>query len=150
MNADILNTDNSAALHNYCNGFVDLIFKRNINGSDFYSILDWKSDTFNPDDYPDFDKIEYFNGALLKKHTDTRYSIQRVLYSYSLIKWLTTFYKNESESQIFDNHFGGIYYAYLRGCHADTCSGIYARTWKNWDELENAFKQILKKLKIGE
>ena len=132
----------SVLLKNYCNGFIDLVFKRNINGNDVYSVLDWKSDSFEASQYSD--------GELLKKHTDDRYSIQRVLYSYSLIKWLASFYKDESETQIFENHFGGIYYAYVRGCHADTCSGIYARTWKNWQELENTFKQILKDLRIAD
>ncbi len=135
-----MNLENSEKLKNYCNGFIDLVFKRTINGKEVYSILDWKSDTFEAD--------LYAKGGELKAHTDDRYSIQRVLYSYSLIKWLSSFYKNETEDQVFENHFGGIYYAYVRGCQNGACSGIYARTWKNWKELENSFKQILKDLKI--
>ncbi len=142
MNADIIAGadittvgDITGALKNYCNGFIDLVFKRNVGGRDLYSILDWKSDTFEAGEYSD--------GKLLKTHTDDRYSIQRVLYSYSLIKWLASFYRDETEAKIFENHFGGIYYAYVRGCHADTCSGIYARTWNSWQELENAFKKIM-------
>ncbi len=142
MNADIAASGpagsaglETSLLKNYCNGFIDLVFKRKVNGKDHYSILDWKSDTFENDNYSD--------GSLLKTHTDDRYSIQRVLYSYSLIKWLSSFYTDESEAQIFENHFGGIYYAYVRGCHADTCSGIFARTWSSWQELENAFNKIM-------
>lgn len=141
MNADIIAgsdiacDDITGALKNYCNGFIDLVFKRNIDGRDLYSILDWKSDTFEAGEYSD--------ATLLKTHTDDRYAIQRVLYSYSLIKWLATFYPDETEAQVFENHFGGIYYAYVRGCHADTCSGIYARTWNSWQELETAFKKIM-------
>lgn len=134
MNADASNAA-SVILKNYCNGFIDLVFKRSVNDKDLYSILDWKSDTFEAEQYSD--------GAILKAHTDDRYSIQRVLYSYSLIKWLTSFYPEESEADIFENHFGGIYYAYIRGCQANTCSGIYARTWKNWQELKNAFNKIM-------
>lgn len=134
MNADI-NEAESELLKNYCNGFIDLVFKRSVNGREVYSILDWKSDTFEADQYSD--------GALLKAHTDDRYSIQRVLYSYSLIKWLNSFNPEKSEAEIFENHFGGIYYAYVRGCLANTCSGIYARTWKTWQELESAFKKIM-------
>ena len=134
-NADITASAASALLKNYCNGFIDLVFKRSVNGRDLYSILDWKSDTFEAGQYSD--------GALLKAHTDDRYSIQRVLYSYCLVKWLASFYPGESESQVFENHFGGIYYAYVRGCQAETCSGIYARTWKSWQELETAFKKIM-------
>ena len=140
MNADIIadapaSSETSAILKNYCNGFIDLVFKRNIEGRDIYSILDWKSDTFETGEYSD--------GNILKTHTDDRYSIQRVLYSYSLIKWLASFYRDETEVQVFENHFGGIYYAYVRGCHANTCSGIYARTWKNWQELEAAYRKIM-------
>jgi exodeoxyribonuclease V beta subunit len=138
MNADITAGASATAtdlLKNYCNGFIDLVFKRNVNGKEVYSILDWKSDTFEADQYSD--------DALLKAHTDDRYSIQRVLYSYSLIKWLASFYSGKNETEIFENHFGGIYYAYVRGCQANTCSGIYARTWKNWQELESAFKKIM-------
>ena len=134
MNADISEAA-SEFLKNYCNGFIDLVFKRSVNGREVYSILDWKSDTFEADQYSD--------GALLKAHTDDRYSIQRVLYSYSLIKWLNSFNPEKSEAEIFENHFGGIYYAYVRGCQANTCSGIYARTWKTWQELESAFKKIM-------
>ena len=134
MNADISEAA-SKLLKNYCNGFIDLVFKRSVNGREVYSILDWKSDTFEADQYSD--------GALLKAHTDDRYSIQRVLYSYSLIKWLNSFNPEKSEAEIFENHFGGIYYAYVRGCQANTCSGIYARTWKTWQKLESAFKKIM-------
>ncbi len=129
----------SALLKNYWNGFIDLVFKREVNGKDVYSVLDWKSNTFEPKQYSD--------GNYLKSITDEKYSIQRVLYSYSLIKWLASFYKeeyeNDTEARVFENHFGGIYYAYVRGCQADTCSGIYARTWTSWQELENAFKKIM-------
>ena len=130
-----MKADSAGLLKNYCNGFIDLVFKRNVSGHDLFSILDWKSDSFEAGQYCD--------GELLKTHTDDRYSIQRVLYSYSLVKWLTTFYPDESEAQIFENHFGGIYYAYVRGCLAESCSGIYARTWNSWQELESAFKNIM-------
>lgn len=143
FNMNVIET--AALLKNYCNGFIDLIFKRTIDGKDIYSVLDWKSDSFEPN--------QYYNGDFLQKHTDDKYSIQRVLYSYSLIKWLSTFYKNEyktdTESKVFENHFGGIYYVYVRGCQTDTCSGIYARTWNSWQELEAAFKNILKEFHIA-
>ena len=130
-----MNADLTGVLKNYCNGFIDLVFKRSVNGRDLYSILDWKSNSYEAGQYCD--------GEFLKGQTDALYSIQRVLYSYSLIKWLANFYPDETEAQIFENHFSGIYYAYVRGCHADTCSGIYARPWNSWQELETAFKKIM-------
>ena len=84
----------------------------------------------------------------LKNHVNDCYSIQRVLYSYCLIKWLKLALPNLTEQQIFENHFGGIYYIFLRGCNKDTGNGIYCQTWESWDDLEKAFKEIIK-IKIG-
>ena len=44
--------------------------------------------------------------------------------------------------EIFNNHFGGIYYAYVRGCGVGTGNGIYAHTWESYTALENAFNRI--------
>lgn len=140
------NSASSGPLKNYFNGFIDLIFKRKIDGRDVYSVLDWKSNSFEAEEYSD--------GAKLQEHTDHDYAIQRVLYSYSLIKWLSIFYRKtyptDTEAQVFENHFGGIYYVYVRGCQENTCSGIYARTWKSWQELEAAFENIRKEFHIAD
>lgn len=138
MNSE--NKAENAALKNYLTGFVDLIFKREIDGKEVYSVLDWKTDTVEEEDYADFEK--------LKEHVDKCYSIQRVLYSYCLIKWLKNFgdYSKLSESEIFENHFGGIYYALIRGCKSGTSNGIYAHTWKSWKNLEEAFTRICEEL----
>ena len=124
------------ALRKYLNGFIDLVFKR----GDVYSILDWKSDTLNDNftSYSDKDK--------LKAQVDERYSIQRVLYSYCLIKWLKQYYK-KGEDEIFNNHFGGIYYVFVRGCNEDTLNGVYVQTWNSWSDLESEFLNILKSYK---
>jgi exodeoxyribonuclease V beta subunit len=122
---------------NYCNGFIDLLFRR---GNKYY-ILDWKSDTLN-DEF-----LSYSDLAELKKHTDKLYSIQRVLYSYCLIKWLEPLL-NKNEEEIFKNYFGGIYYVYIRGCNMKTGNGIYAQKWNSYEELEDAFNAIIDN-KIG-
>ena len=77
----------------------------------------------------------------LKEKVDSEYSIQRVLYSYCLIKWLADMY-DISESDAFDNHFGGIYYAFARGTKPDTSNGIYAQTWQNFSYLKQAYDAI--------
>ncbi len=125
-------------LKNYCNGFVDLIFK---NG-DYYSILDWKSDRLN-DEF-----VSYATVDSLKKHVDECYSIQRVLYSYCLIKWLKLSMPEKSYQNIFEEHFGGVYYVFLRGCNKDTSNGVYAQTWASWQDLEDSFNEIVK-YKVG-
>lgn len=135
MNPEIVQNSNS--MQDYFNGFMDLIFVRKIDGKDVYSVLDWKSNALSPEEYAD--------GMVLKEHTDQAYSIQRVLYSYCLIKWLRQFYEGKDEKWLFDNVFGGVYYAYIRGCRAGTGNGIYAQTWESWDKLNDAFKNIVAK-----
>lgn len=125
-------------LRNYCNGFVDLIFKY----GEYYSIIDWKSDSLN-DDFE-----SYSDKDSLKQHVDNSYSIQRVLYSYCLIKWLKSSMKDLTEEEIFNNHFGGVYYIFLRGCNRSTSNGVYAQTWNSWNDLLDAFNDIIK-IKVG-
>jgi exodeoxyribonuclease V beta subunit len=49
-----------------------------------------------------------------------------------------------SESEIFEKHFGGIYYAFIRGTEGGTPKGIYAQTWENYDKLEKAYQEVKK------
>jgi len=119
-------------LKHFFNGFIDLIFKR----GDYYSILDWKSDRLN-DEF-----TSYSDAKNLEEHINDLYSIQRVLYSYCLIKWLENFYGNNDE-EIFQNHFGGVYYVCIRGCNSGTGNGIYAQTWNSFADLEAAYKKIV-------
>ena len=124
-------------LKNYFIGFVDLLFMRQVDGVDVYSILDWKSDTLS-------DKfLSYKDKDELRNQVNRRYSVQRVIYSYCLIKWLKTFY-NLNEEEVFNEHFGGIYYVFIRGCNKGTSNGIYAQTWKSWSDLEKSFLEICK------
>jgi len=139
FNFDMENLDNKLDkyfIRNYCNGFMDLLFKRNVDGVDVYSILDYKSDSLKED------FLSYEDNNELKKHTDSHYSIQRVLYSYCLINYLSQFYKDLTKEEIFNRHFGGIYYVYIKGCYKDTKNGIYAQTWNSYSELEWSYKNI--------
>ena len=122
-------------LKNYFNGFIDLLFRR----GEYYSILDWKSDSINDRDFPNYKSLDS-----LKNHTDNAYSIQRVLYCYFLIEWLSLKYKQDKET-IFNEHFGGIYYVYLRGCTKDTFNGVYSQTWNSYQDLKDAYENIVKK-----
>lgn len=147
---DIANADESgnansgsieAKLRRFCKGFIDLMFLRtDAEGRKRYSILDWKSDVIEENRY---------TPAALKERVDSDYSIQRVLYSYCLIQWLRQFYgegtsENLTDEEIFDNHFGGIYYAFVRGTQGGTGKGIYAQTWKNYADLKKAYGEIEK------
>lgn len=126
-------------IRNYFNGFIDLLFVRNVDGKEVYSLLDWKSDTL-----PDYSESE------TAKHSVEKYSIQMVLYSYCLVKWLKTFpkYSSMDYNEIYKNHFGGIYYVYLRGTKAGTNNGIFAQKWENWKMLNTIFNdKICNKMK---
>ena len=114
---------------------------REVNGESVFSILDWKTDFL-------IDEKDYASYDALKKQTGENYAIQRVLYSYCLIKWLKQFY-DMSEEEIFNKHFGGIYYVFVRGCKAKTGNGIYAHTWDNWERLNRAFDDIIKGIYHG-
>ena len=132
------NSESQDVLKRFCKGFIDLMFVRTVNGRKRYSILDWKSDMLENNIYtPD----------TLKEKVDNDYSIQRVLYSYCLIQWLKQFYgegttENLDEVGIFEQHFGGIYYAFIRGTEGGTPKGIYAQTWKSFADLETAYQKI--------
>lgn len=119
-------------LKNYFNGFIDLLFKR----EEIYSILDWKSDTLS-DEF-----LSYSDSDSLKGQVDRRYAIQRVIYSYCLIKWLKNYY-DEDEETIFKNHFGGIYYVFVRGCNSNTSNGVYIQTWDSYSDLEKELYKII-------
>ena len=120
-------------LKNYFNGFIDLLFVRD----GYYSILDWKSDKLS-DEFKSFNIKEELKGQV-----DRRYSIQRTLYAYTLINWLKNF-DGDDEEKIFNEHFGGVYYVFLRGCNKDTGNGIYAHTWNNFKELKDSYDEIIK------
>ena len=134
------NNDDGKVLKRFCKGYIDLMFVRTVNGHKRYSILDWKSDLLENNTYtPD----------AIKEKVDNDYSIQRVLYCYCLIQWLKQFYgegspENLNESEIFEQHFGGIYYAFIRGTEGGTTKGIYAQTWKSYTDLEAAYQKIKK------
>jgi len=137
-----LNAQFSDWLNRFCKGFIDLLFVRHDeeSGRDYYSILDWKSNVLEDEGYA---KKE----AVAEVVTE-EYSIQRVLYSYCLIQWLKQFYgegteANLTEAEIFENYFGGVYYAFVRGCEAGVCNGMYAQTWKNYEALAESYKHVI-------
>lgn len=117
-----------------CKGFLDLVFRRvSGDGVERYSILDWKSDSLGA---YDADSIE----AQIQK---MNYNVQRVLYSYFLIRWLKGFFPEEENASVFENHFGGIYYVFFRGCQSGKSAGIYAKPFKDYAELETLYKEII-------
>ncbi len=125
-------TEGAKKYNAFCKGFMDLVFKKkDAEGNERYCILDWKSDY-----------LEKYDALSVQTRVDEAYSIQRVLYSYCLIQWLKTFYADESENEIFEKYFGGIYYVLVRGTKADAKNGIYGKTWESFEQLKNAYNNI--------
>lgn len=126
-------------VRNYCMGYMDLVFRRNVKGEEIFSILDWKTDTRF-----DGKQIDYADRKCVNSVVDSEYNIQRTLYSYCLIKWLLGFGKyGKTEQEVFDKHFGGIYYVMIRGCEKDTDKGIYPHYWHSWDDLVREYNDII-------
>lgn len=140
-----LDKKTNSYLHKFCKGFIDLLFVRpDADGNKRFSILDWKSDY-----------LEEYSAKAIKEKVDKEYSVQRVLYSYCLIQWLKQFYgpgtqeNLKDEQAIFKKHFGGIYYAFLRGTDGQTQRGIYAQTWEDFKKLEDAYIEVKNLMKKG-
>lgn len=90
--------------HILMKGFIDLLFKRNVNGVDRYYLLDWKSDCL----------ASYDDKGMNAQMEAREYTLQRVLYSYYLVEWLKTYYSGTAE-EVFEKHFGGMFYVFARG-----------------------------------
>lgn len=120
--------------NSFCKGFIDLLFVRGGR----YSILDWKTDLVSENGE------ETYSFPALQKHMKMRgYDIQRTLYSYVLVKWLSTFNPGMSEAEIFEKFFGGVYYVFFRGVKAGSDSGIYAEDFESWEALKASYEKIV-------
>jgi exodeoxyribonuclease V beta subunit len=82
-------------------GFIDLIFE--YDGK--YFVADYKSNYLG-------DKLEDYNQqAMSEKNRASLYDLQYLIYTIALDKYLQQSLDNYS----YDEHFGGVYYLYLRG-----------------------------------
>ena len=82
-------------------GFIDLIFE--YDGK--YFVADYKSNYLG-------DKLEDYNQqAMSEKNRASFYDLQYLIYTIALDKYLQQSLDNYS----YDEHFGGVYYLYLRG-----------------------------------
>ncbi len=92
-------------------GFIDLIFEANGR----YYVADYKSTHlgFHLDDY----QPEQLRHSIYGSSYDVQYSI----YALALHRYLKTRIRDYRPEQ----HFGGVYYLYLRGMHPEQSSGIF-------------------------
>jgi len=112
QNIDIFNF-NIHSIQGFLKGFIDMIFEYE---NRFY-LLDWKSNYLG-NQYDDYSRECIRN---YMKHSS--YVLQYLIYTLALDRYLQSRMKNYS----YENHFGGVYYIFLRGIN-DDCkknNGIY-------------------------
>lgn len=90
-------------------GFIDLFFE---NDSQFY-IVDWKSNYLGPK--PEDYLPEKLSEVILREY----YFLQYHLYTAAMHRYLT----NRLDGYDYDNHFGGVYYLFIRGINPASAPG---------------------------
>ena len=97
----------------FLKGFIDLVFE--YNGQ--YYLADWKSNDLG-------NCYECYTPELLKKEIiKSFYDVQYLIYSVALHQYL----KKRLPGYVYEKHFGGVYYFFLRGINAKAgkTNGIY-------------------------
>ncbi|ELB2042406.1 exodeoxyribonuclease V subunit beta [Vibrio parahaemolyticus] len=93
-------------------GFIDLVFEH--QGK--YYVLDWKSNHLGDD------VTSYHGEALKSAMADHRYDLQYQIYALALHRFLRSRLANYD----YEQHFGGVYYLFLRGMDGQSDHGIFA------------------------
>lgn len=93
-------------------GFIDLVFEH--QGK--YYVLDWKSNHLG-DEAERYQKHQLDNAMV-----DHRYDLQYQIYALALHRFL----KTRISDYDYDQHFGGVFYLFLRGVRPDSDSGIFS------------------------
>ena len=109
--AEDLRTLNYEMDQGFLNGAIDLAFEKD---GRFY-ILDWKSNHMG-NDYED-----YHVQAVKDKVREKLYFLQYHIYTVALHLYLEKYLENYS----YKKHFGGVYYAFVRGMKPGSNTGVY-------------------------
>lgn len=121
-NSETLPQLNFFTLQGMMKGFIDLIF---VHNGKFY-IADYKTNYLgdSPEDYNE----THVHQAML----DAYYDVQYLIYSVALMRYLKFRLPNFN----YDEHFGGIFYLFVRGMSHSGNHGIYFRKPKAEDIIE--------------
>jgi exodeoxyribonuclease V beta subunit len=118
---------NHPVLQGMMHGFIDLIFE--YNGRFF--VADYKSNYLG-------DGLEdYHHQAMLEANQQHYYDLQYLIYSLALHRYLKQRIPHYDATQ----HFGGVYYLYLRGMSPKARSGVFATaiSIEELNQLDNLF-----------
>ena len=100
------------ALTGFMRGFIDLVF---VHDGKFF-LADYKSN------YLGQDFSDYTSKALETAMRQSAYTLQYLIYSIALHRWLGT----RLSDYRYEQHFGGVFYFFLRGMHpAHPGSGVF-------------------------
>ncbi len=99
------------AIHGYLKGYVDLVFEHD----DRWYIIDWKSNHLG--NTPG----EYDQDGLWRPMVDHHYILQYHLYCAALHQFLGSRVKGYD----YEQHFGGVFYAFVRGIEGTGDNGWY-------------------------
>ncbi|HED23553.1 MAG TPA: hypothetical protein ENN91_00335, partial [Firmicutes bacterium] len=97
------------AVRGYLQGLIDLAFEYDHK----IYLLDWKSDS-----------LPLFDSETLQNHVDANYSLQARVYSLAIVRLLEI-----SSEEDYEDKFGGILYAFIRGLSADDRNGESRGIW---------------------
>ena len=98
-------------INGYFKGFIDLSFA--VNGQ--YFVLDYKSNHLG------FSISDYNQAAMHEAMLSHDYDLQYLIYSLALHRLL----QRRLADYDYDQHFGGVYYLFLRGINRDGPEGVY-------------------------
>jgi exodeoxyribonuclease V beta subunit len=97
------------AVRGYLQGLIDLAFEYDHK----IYLLDWKSD-----------RLIAYDRETLQSHVETNYSLQARVYSLAIVRLL-----NISSEEDYENKFGGILYAFIRGLETGDPDGETRGIW---------------------
>lgn len=93
-------------------GFIDLVFEH--QGK--YYVLDWKSNHLGDD-------VSFYHGSALRSAmADHRYDLQYQIYALALHRFL----RSRIADYDYQQHFGGVYYLFLRGMDGASDHGVFS------------------------
>jgi len=96
-------TGTTAPLHGLMKGFIDLVFRHQGR----YFLVDYKSNHLGPS------LADYGSEALAACMDSHQYPLQALIYTLALHRFLDA----RLEGYRYDDHFGGVYYLFLRAMH---------------------------------
>ncbi|MCX8059540.1 MAG: hypothetical protein N3A58_09025 [Spirochaetes bacterium] len=126
----------------FISGFIDLIFRVNINGKLKYFIADWKTNIVE--------------GIDINKHFEENYFLQAKIYEFSFFKYILSLnniyifsfqdlkLNREKFFEIYNNYFGGIFYIYTREVEKRRNGVVFLnpnfeRLYNFVEDIENVF-----------